>query len=740
MSLIGKSEPRHDALGKVNGTAMYPADLVKPDMLRVKVVFAQRAHAKILDLDTSAALRYPGVVAVLTHADVPYNRFGLVEADQPVLCEDKVRFFGDRVALVVAETADAAEEAAKLVRVEYEDLTAVTDAISAMREDAPLVHDNRDSNVLEHVRIRKGDIDEAFKRCDVVLEGEFTTKWQEHAYLQPSAGISYYEDGKLVVETAGQWMHEDRRQIAAIFELPVDQVVIRYAKIGGAFGGREDLNVAPLLALATWKLKRTTAMIWSRDEDIIAHHKRHPYTIRMKWGARRDGKILAMQNELLADGGAYASTSAEVLKGATLFSNGTYEIENIRADGYVLYTNNVPCGAFRCFGGPQSQFAAESMVSRLASALDIEPVEMRRRNMYREGSLEATHHPLPAGVTAVEVLDRCEAEARTRLRYGSLTMPKTGYMKRGVGIASGIKNVGYSFGYPDRSTATVELEGSGEIARAVLRIGAADVGQGSHLILRQICAETLHVPLARVEIVAEDTQESENAGSASASRMTFMGGRATYDASAAALAEFASELALRKAGDDQRIRVRTTREFAPPATTAIDPVTGEGTPNFCYGYTSQAVEVEVDTRTGHVQVLKIISVHDVGKAINKQQVEGQIEGCLAQAVGYTLTENMICRDGKILTPYFSNYLLPTTLDMPTEVYPVILEHADPNGPYGARGVAEMPLAPFAAAVASAIYAATGAWVTDLPMTPERVLTAIRAVQTKKTPAPSATAP
>lgn len=736
MSLIGKSEPRHDALDKVLGKAIFPADLVKPDMLRVKVVFAQRAHAKILNLDTSAAEKYPGVVAVLTHKDVPYNRFGLVEADQPVLCESKVRFFGDRVALVVAQTADAAEEAAHLVRVEYEDLPAVTDALSAMKNDAPLVHDERDSNVLEYVRIRRGDVDEAFKKCDVVLEGEFTTKWQEHAYLQPSAGISYYEDGKLVVETAGQWMHEDRRQIAAIFQLPEDQVVIRYAKIGGAFGGREDLNVAPLLALATWKLKRTTAMIWSRDEDIIAHHKRHPYTMRMKWGARRDGKILAIQNELFADGGAYASTSAEVLKGATLFSSGTYEVENVKSDGYVLYTNNIPCGAFRCFGGPQSQFAAESMVTRLASALDIEPVEMRRRNMYREGGIEPTHHPLPPGVGAIEVLERCELEARTRLGYGSLTMPQSGYVKRGVGFASGIKNVGYSFGYPDRATATVELEGPGEIARAVLRIGAADVGQGAHLILRQICAETLHVPLARVEIVAEDTDKADNAGSASASRMTFMGGRATYDASVAALAAFAAESALRPSGDHGRIRASATKTFAPPATTPIDPVTGEGKPNFCYGFTSQAVEVEVDTRTGQVHVLKIVSAHDVGKAINKQQVEGQIEGCLAQAVGYTLTENMICKDGKILTPYFSNYLLPTTLDMPTEVYPIILEKADPNGPYGARGVAEMPLAPFAAAVACAIYAATGAWVSDLPMTPEVVLKAIRAADGQRSPAPS----
>jgi CO/xanthine dehydrogenase Mo-binding subunit len=727
MSLIGKSEPRHDALGKVTGAAKYPADLVKPNMLRLKVVFAGRAHARILAIDTKAALAYPGVVAVLTHTDVPYNRFGLVEADQPVLCEDKVRFFGDRVALVAAETIEAAEEGARLVRVEYEDLPLVVDARAAMLDDAALVHEDRDSNILGHVPIRKGDVDAAFKECDVVLEGSFETSWQEHAYLQPDAGIAFYEGEKLVIETAGQWLHEDVRQLCAIFKLSEEQLAVRYAKIGGAFGGREDLNVAPLLGLATYVLKRPCAIVWSRDESIIGHHKRHPYFIRSKWGARRDGKILAAKTELIADGGAYASTSVEVLKGATLFASGTYEIENVASDGYVLYTNNVPSGAFRGFGAPQAQFAVESMVTRLAHALDMDPVEFRRRNIYREGSIEPTQHPLPAGVGALSALDRCESEARTRLGYGALSMTaRPTHLRRGVGIASGIKNVGYSFGFPDQATATVELFGTNEVSRAVLRIGAADVGQGAHLVMRQICAEALEVALAHVEIIADDSQQAPNAGSASASRMTFMGGRAVFDASKAALALFATGAQAR----DGEPRAKATVQFRPPATTGLDPVTTAGVPNFCYGYTSQAVEVEVDTRTGQVQILKIVSVHDVGKAINKQQVEGQIEGCLAQAVGYTLTENLICKDGKILTPHFSNYLLPTTLDMPTEVYPVILEGADPHGPYGARGVAEMPLVPFAAAVASAIHAATGAWVTQLPMTPERVLTAIRATAKK----------
>lgn len=707
--MIGAAVARPDALSKVTGAAKYPADLVRADMVQLKAVFANRAHARVLSIDTSAALAHPGTIAVFTAADVPYNRFGLIEDDQPLLCDDKVRFVGDRVALVAAETVEAAEDAAKLVRVEYEDLPIVPSARVAMEPDSPRVHDERESNILGHIRIRKGDVEAAFVSADVVIEETFSTSWQEHAYLQPDAGIAYYEGEKLVVETAGQWLHEDRKQIVKMLGLGEDDVVIRYAKIGGAFGGREDLIVQPLLALATWKLKRPTALVWNREESIVGHQKRHPYFIRSKWAARKDGKILAAQTELLADGGAYASTSIEVLKGATVGASGTYEIENVASDGYVVYTNNVPCGAFRGFGLPQAHFAAESMVTRLARALGIDPIDIRRRNMYREGSLTATQTPLPPGVSALPVLERCVQEMQARFHTNGAVSK---HMKRGVGIASGIKNIGYSFGFPDQATATVELYGEKEIERVVLRIGAAECGQGSHLVMRQVCAATLNVPLESIELIAEDSTEAPNAGSSSASRMTFMGGRAVKDASTAALAKFP--------GSD----AKATVQFRPHETTPLEPGTGKGTPHFNYGYVSQAVEVEVDTATGLVRVLRIISVHDVGRAINKQQVEGQIEGCLAQAVGYALTENFQCRDGKILTPYFSTYLLPTTLDMPTEMYPVIMELADPNGPFGARGVAEMALVPFAAAVASAIHAATGAWVTQLPMTPERVLAAI----------------
>ncbi len=711
MTLIGASVPRPDARDKVTGAARYPADLIRPEMLHAKAVFGHRTHARIAAIDLHRARAMPGVVDILTAADVPYNRYGLIESDQEVLCSERVRYTGDRIALVVAQTAEAAAAAAAAVGVDYETLPAVTNAQAAMLPDAPLVHPERGTNVLFHQAVRRGDVEQAFAGADVVLDGTFTTSWQEHAYLAPDAAIAYYEGDALVVETAGQWLHEDRRQLAAIVGLPPELLIVRYAKIGGAFGGREDLSVQALVALATWKLKRPTAIVWSREEAIVGHHKRHPFHITTRWGARRDGTIVAVQTRSVADGGAYASTSAEVLKCAAIFAQGPYRVPNIATDAYVTYTNNVPSGAFRGFGAPQAHWAAESMVTRLAHALGIDPIDMRRLNLYREGDTEATQSVLPPGVSAVAVLERCAAEARRR--FPVRRMPHASTKRYGTGFASGIKNVGYSFGFPEQATATVELIGIERIERAVVRIGVADVGQGVALIVRQIAAERLGLPLSSVAIVNEDSAQAPNAGSASASRLTFMAGRAVHDAALAAQANFHAG----KGGN-------ATVQFRPRATTAIDPLTGEGDPNYCYGYVAQAVEVEVDLTTGLTRVLRIISVHDVGRAINRQQIEGQIEGCLAQAVGFALTENFLIRDGHVLTPHFSTYLLPTTLDMPTEIVPVIMELADPAGPYGARGMSEMPLVPFAAAVAGAIFDATGAWVSDLPMTPERVLHAM----------------
>ncbi len=721
--LIGAALPRPDAAGKVSGQTHYPADLIKRGMYHLQVVFAGRPHARILALDTAEARQEPGVIAVLTAADVPYNAYGLIDADQPVLCSDIVRFTGDKVALVVAESKEAAQKGAQLVNVTYEDLPAVTDAHEALKADAPLVHPERGSNQLLHFPLRRGDIAQGFALADVILEESFTTSWQEHAFLQPEAGIAYLDErGRVVVETAGQWLHEDRRQIAAILQLPEEAIVVRYAAIGGAFGGREDLSIQHLLALAAWKLRHPVSLVWSREESMIAHHKRHPVSMHCRWGATREGKIVAVEAQAVADGGAYASTSVEVVKDIAVFMTGPYDIPHIAVDGYAVYTNNIPAGAFRGFGSPQAHFACENMVTRLAQALDLDPLEVRLKNLYREGSLEPTNQPLPAGVSAVPVLERCIEEIHHRWGYKQderhvfqVPQPAETYLRRGVGIACGIKNVGYSFGFPEKSTATVEIYGDAEVERAVVRIGAADVGQGSHLALRQVAAEVLHIAPENIIMLCDDSHEAPNAGSASASRLTFMAGRAVHDA--------AREARERWSFTDN-YQASATVTYHAPATTAIDPVTYTGTPNYCYGYSAQAVEVEVNLLTGQVQVLRVISVHDVGQAINMQQVTGQVEGCLAQALGYALLEHFQVREGRVLTSHLSTYLLPTVLDMPEDIAPVILELADPHGPFGARGMAEMPLVPFAPAVDHAIHEATGAWLNQQPMTPERVLTAL----------------
>jgi CO/xanthine dehydrogenase Mo-binding subunit len=735
-SLLGTSPQRHDAFAKVSGAARYPGDLTLPGMLHMAVLFARRPHARIIRIDTAPALAHPAVVAVLTAADVPHNEFGLIENDQPALCGEVVRFVGDKVALVVAESEAAARAACALIAVEYEDLPVLSDPVAAMQPDAPLIHSARGTNVLRHVRIRKGDAAAALQRADVVVEGEFSTPWQEHAYLQPEAGLAYIDaDGKLVIETAGQWLHEDRRQIAHALGLDEEQVRVVYAAIGGAFGGREDISIQIVLALAAWRLRRPIKLTWTREESLIGHHKRHPMRFRTRWGANRDGRIVAVENECIADGGAYASTSAEVLNNAAIYAAGCYEVEHISADAYAVYTNNLPAGAFRGFGAPQAQFASELMVARLAEALGIDPVELRARNIYREGSLQATQTPLPRGVSAPLVLERCAVEAGWRKTeagwqradtepgrpgdkaQGDGQPVATTSLRYGLGFACGIKNIGYSFGFPEQATAVVELHGSSEIERVVVRCGAADVGQGAHIALRQIAAEALQVPLDRVMIIADDTAQAPGAGSASASRLTLMAGSAVSGAAAAALKSWLDE-------EDRPVIARF--QFRPPATTPLDAQTGACVPNFSYGYVAQAISVAVDLATGHVQVLTVISVHDVGRVINRQQLEGQIEGCITQALGYSLIEHFQMRDGLVLTPHFSSYLLPTALDVPTEMRSIILEEADPHGPFGARGVAEMPLVPFAAAIADAIHDATGVWFDQIPLTPDRVWAGLQA--------------
>lgn len=739
MPEVGRSVARIDALAKVTGQALFPGDVNLPGQVHMKILFANRPHAVIKRINTSRAEALQGVLAVFTARDVPVNEYGLIMPDQPVLCgpgsgkpyAERVRFVGDQVALVVAETEEIAAEARTLIEVDYQDLPVVTDIEQAMQPQAQLLHPEQGSNVFCHYLIRKGEVDEAFRRCEVIIEGEYRTPAQEHAYLQPEAGLGFIdEEGRVSVIVGGQWTHEDQEQIAHALDLPLEKVRVQYPAIGGAFGGREDMSIQIVLALAAWKLDqrgihRPVKIIWSREESIIGHHKRHPYLIKTRWGASREGKILAAEVEVIADGGAYAYTSTKVLGNATLMCTGPYEIPNVKVDSYAVYTNNIPNGAFRGFGGPQGAFAAESQVNRLAEALRMDPVEFRLKNLLREGSLLSVGTPLPTGVSLPQVVEHCARTAGWehsgagwhRSADGQLLnssrerAPLPGHIKRGIGFAAAFKNVGFSFGAPEQCSAVVELHGGAEIEKVVVRHAAAEVGQGTHTVISQMAAEAAGVPLAKVQLLPSDTAFTLNSGSVSASRMTFMAGNAVRGA---------VQLALEGWQKEERPSV-ATYIYRPPRTTPLDPHTGKSEPNFAYGYVAQAVSVEVDTETGLVRIVDVISTNDVGKAINPQLVQGQIEGAVVQAAGYAVLENFIQQDGYVQTQHLSTYLIPTVLDVPEHVQSEILEFADPLGPWGARGMAEMPYLPFAPAVIAAVHSATGVWFSEFPLTPERLL-------------------
>jgi len=773
-STIGKSLLRTDALAKVTGAAIYPADLALEDALHMATLFADRPHARVRTVNTAAAESAPGVVMVLTSRDVPVNFYGLQIKDQPVLCgpgsdqpgADIVRCVGDRLALVIAETEAQARAAASLIAVEWEDLPLVVDPEEAAPalaggldarpagEPHPVpiqLHPHSPDNVTSSYRIRKGDAVAAMASAEVVVEGVYRTPWQEHAFLQPEAGAAYFDqEGRVTVAVAGQWTHEDQKEIAHALGLPVEQVRVVYPAIGGAFGGREDMSVQITLALAAWRLaqrgiRRPVKTVWTREESIIGHGKRHPMKIYARWGARRDGMLVAAQVKVIADGGAYCHTSNKVLGNTTLTCTGPYEIPNVAVDTYAIYTNNLPSCAFRGFGGPQGAFAAECQMDRLAEALGMDPVELRLKNVLAEGKLLTTGTPIPGGVGLTETITTAaRAAGWTQDDEGHWHPPQLGAamvsqldpvrklqtancklqtaivnrqssIRNGVGFACGFKNVGFSFGYQENCWAKVELHGEAEIEEAIVYCASADCGQGNHTVLAQVAAETLALPFERVRVVASDTAIMANSGSASASRLTHMSGNAVRGAAEAAYAAWCSEE--RPAAAEY--------VYLAPRTTRLDPVTGYGMPNFAYGYVAEVAQVAVDTETGQVRVERFVCADDVGRAINPSSVVGQIQGGAVQALGYALLEDFRMADGRVLTGRLSTYLIPTVLDVPETFDALIVEVPDPRGPFGARGMGEMPYLPAAAVVANALHDATGIRFDEFPLIPQRVLAKLR---------------
>ena len=730
---------RVDARDKVTGSANYPGDLTPPNLLHGRVLFSGQPHARLLSLDTSAAEALPGVVAVMTARDVPRNEYGLGIYDQPVFVgpgssnphADISLWEGDHVAVVIAESEIIAAEACSLIRMEWEQRPVVTDVREAMKDELVL-HPWHGSNILKHYLVRKGDMAAGWNEAEVIVEGEYHLPHQEHAYLQPEAGVGYIDkEGRVTVEIAGQWTHKDQEQVAHALGLLVDQVRIIYPAIGGAFGGREDMSLQIVLGLAAMRLQerginRPVRIIWSREESIIGHHKRHEAWVKTKWGATRDGKLTAVEAELILDSGAYAYTSPKVLGNANLMVTGPYVIPNAHVDSYAVTTNNIPGGAFRGFGGPQGAFAAECQMNKLAEALEMDPVELRLKNVLREGDLLTTQTPIPKGVSMAEVIEAAAAESgwgMSRdlgrpvidvfgLRSAFQTLPTDpSAIRRGRGFACAFKNVGFSFGAPEQCEATIELHGGKEIERVVLRHAGAEVGQGAHTAFKQMAAQATGVPVEMIELDLSDTASSGNSGSVSASRMTFMAGNSI---------RMAAEEALSKWTDEDRPSIAHV-VYKPPPTQPYDPQTGYSMPNFSYGYVAEVVDLAVDVETGLIHVERVVCADDVGQVINRTNVEGQIEGGVVQAFGYALMENLVVRDGRVTNPYLSQYLIPGIKDIPERVDAVLVEIPDPNGPWGARGMAEMPFMPLAPAFVAALHDATGVWFDEIPLLPWRVV-------------------
>jgi CO/xanthine dehydrogenase Mo-binding subunit len=604
----------------------------------------------------------------------------------------------------------------------------LSDVETSLNSEIMLHPENgKDTNAYHHLRIRKGDIAAGFTKSDVVVEGVYEVPYQEHAYLQPEAAVSYLDDeDRITVEIAGQWIHEDQEQIAHALDLAPERIRVVYPAIGGAFGGREDMSLQIVMALATQKLarrgiRRPVRCQWSREESIVGHHKRHRGTITARLGATHDGRIMAVEADCYLDAGGYNYTTNKVLGNLHLCVAGPYEVPNARIDSYGVYTNSVPTGAFRGFGAPQGALVAETQMNRLAAVLGMDPIELRLRNALRDGSIGITQAEMPPGVSLVSVIEAAATAAGTPIEPAPFAPvatlpPDPGVIRRGRGFACAYKNVGFSFGFPERCEAYVELHGrDDEIERVILFHGGADVGQGAHTAFKQMAAEATGVDVSRVETVFSDTAFTGDSGSASASRLTWMAGSSILGA---------AEEATKRWNEGDR-PARGEFRFVPPPTESLDPDTGVGQPNFTYGYVAEVVDLSIDIETGHIRVDRVICADDVGQAVNRTLIEGQVEGAVVQAHGYAVTEELVVTEGRIVNPRLSGYLIPGIGDIPTEVVTILVEEPDPRGPWGVRGMAEMPFVPYAPAVIAALHDATGVWFRQLPLTPSRVVAELR---------------
>src|SRR5215212_5580356 len=748
---VGEHTERADGVPKVRGEFDYSSDLWMDGMLWGATLRSPHPHANVWSIDTSEAEAMEGVRAVLTHEDVPGRKvYGMEIPDQPVLAWERVRYQGEAVAIVAADHPETARRALEKIAVEYELLDPLTDPEEAMEEDAPQLH--LSGNVLKRIKILHGDVAGAEESADVVVTGDYEVGMQDQAFLGPESGLAV-PDGRGGVDLyiSTQWLHVDQDQIAASLGLEPEQVRLTLSGVGGAFGGREDLSIqihACMLALDTG---RPVKMMYNREESFYGHVHRHPCKMRYEHGATRSGELLYVRVRLVFDGGAYASSSNAVCTNAATFACGPYDVPNAQIESHMIYTNNPPCGAMRGFGAVQVCFAHEAQMDKLARELGMDPLELRLKNAMRPGIKFPFGQEVPQPAPVKEILERVrdmplpeeeEVVGRDlrRLPGGVSNVTHGEGVRCGVGYAVGYKNIGFSAGFDDYSTARVALSVEDGEPLVQVHTAAAEVGQGLITVEAQIARTELGVE--RVAVLQADTRVG-SAGSTSASRQTYVTGAAVKQACEAVHERVFEKVSdeFRESGGDLAIEGRNvvsggrvvvslaelvgaeeieeTVEFHHRETKPLDE-NGQGNAHLQFAFAAHRAVVEVDTELGLVRVVEVATAQDVGKAMNPQALEGQIEGGIAQGLGLALLEEIQIKEGKIQNASFTDYLIPTTLDMPA-VRMDILELADPEAPYGLKGVGEPPTIASTPAIVAAVREATGQELTRVPVKPEQIV-------------------
>ncbi|MBI5964553.1 MAG: molybdopterin-dependent oxidoreductase [Chloroflexi bacterium] len=742
---VGRTHTRPDGIEKVTGDAIYTDDLVFDGMLYAKARRAMVPHAILKKLDISKAKALPGVVAVLTAEDIPgEHNHGLVIYDWPTIVGigERVRYVGDAIAIVAAESQQIAEQASALIEAEFDLQPVITNPVQAREEGQPQLHPN--GNLLKHIKVRKGDMDAGFAEADVIIEHTFHTPITDHAFMEPECSIAVPKpDGRMEIYVGSQIPYQDRTQVARVMGWDESRVRIVGQLMGGGFGGKEDVMGQIHSAMLANVTQRPVKLLFDRHESLLVHPKRHATQIRVKMGAKKDGRLVVVDTELYGDTGAYASLGEKVMTRATTHAAGPYDVPNVRADCYAMYTNNPPAGAFRGFGVTQSAFAVESMMDMLAEKLNIEPVELRRMNALHVGSITNTGQELKESVGLTECINKVDAEMRkyNPHPFTPIVDPAQPNLIRAWGFASAYKNTGLGGGAPDKSGADVELYEDGTFQ---VRSSAAELGQGLVTVMRLTVAEEMAVAPEQVRVLVMDTDLTPNGGPTTASRQTYVTGNASRYAARTLRDEITASMAEKYDVRPEQIHFKdgivhvngtsltyaeiykemkasgkqplVCYEYEAPKT---QPLGTGGDMHFAFSFGVQAAEVEVNTLTGEVRVLKVIAANDVGMAVNPLGLQGQVEGGVMMGLGNCLTEEFIMDNGNVVTDHLARYRVPGIMLTP-EIIAIIVEHPTAEGPYGAKGVGEICSIPTTPAITNAIYNAVGVRVDKTPVDQELI--------------------